>query len=221
MSAPAGDAMPEATRIIAVRHGETAWNADSRMQGQLDIPLNALGRLQAQRLARALADEPLDAIYASDLSRAFDTAQAVAALTGHRVIADTALRERAFGVFQGLTYTEIEQRWPEQGARWRARDVDFVPEGGESLRQLSVRSVEAAARLAAAHAGGTILLVAHGGVMDCLYRAAVRIELDLIRTWQLGNASINRLLYSAEGFSLVGWSDTRHLEDAVLDEAST
>lgn len=221
MSAPAGDAMPEATRIIAVRHGETAWNADSRMQGQLDIPLNALGRLQAQRLARALADEPLDAIYASDLSRAFDTAQAVAALTGQRVIADTALRERAFGVFQGLTYTEIEQRWPEQGARWRARDVDFVPEGGESLRQLSVRSVEAAARLAAAHAGGTILLVAHGGVMDCLYRAAVRIELDLIRTWQLGNASINRLLYSAEGFSLVGWSDTRHLEDAVLDEAST
>ena len=221
MSAPAGDAMPEATRIIAVRHGETAWNADSRMQGQLDIPLNALGRLQAQRLARALADEPLDAIYASDLSRAFDTAQAVAALTGHRVTADTALRERAFGVFQGLTYTEIEQRWPEQGARWRARDVDFVPEGGESLRQLSVRSVEAAARLAAAHAGGTILLVAHGGVMDCLYRAAVRIELDVIRTWQLGNASINRLLYSAEGFSLVGWSDTRHLEDAVLDEAST
>lgn len=221
MSAPAGDAMPEATRIIAVRHGETAWNADSRMQGQLDIPLNALGRLQAQRLARALADEPLDAIYASDLSRAFDTAHAVAALTGHRVIADTALRERAFGVFQGLTYAEIEQRWPEQGARWRARDVDFVPEGGESLRQLSVRSVEAAARLAAAHAGGTILLVAHGGVMDCLYRAAVRIELDLIRTWQLGNASINRLLYSAEGFSLVGWSDTRHLEDAVLDEAST
>ena len=221
MSAPAGDAMPEATRIIAVRHGETAWNADSRMQGQLDIPLNALGRLQAQRLARALADEPLDAIYASDLSRAFDTAQAVAALTGHRVTADTALRERAFGGFQGLTYTEIEQRWPEQGARWRARDVDFVPEGGESLRQLSVRSVEAAARLAAAHAGGTILLVAHGGVVDCLYRAAVRIELDLIRTWQLGNASINRLLYSAEGFSLVGWSDTRHLEDAVLDEAST
>lgn len=221
MSAPAGDAMPEATRIIAVRHGETAWNADSRMQGQLDIPLNALGRLQAQRLAQALADEPLDAIYASDLSRAFDTAQAVAALTGHRVIADTALRERAFGAFQGLTYTEIEQRWPEQGARWRARDVDFVPEGGESLRQLSARSVEAAARLAAAHAGGTILLVAHGGVMDCLYRAAVRIELDLIRTWQLGNASINRLLYSAEGFSLVGWSDMRHLEDAVLDEAST
>lgn len=221
MSAIPGDAMPEATRIIAVRHGETAWNTDSRMQGQLDIPLNALGRQQAQRLAQVLADEPLDAIYASDLSRAFDTAQAVAALTGHRVIADTALRERAFGAFQGLTYTEIEQRWPEQGARWRARDVDFVPEGGESLRQLSVRSVEAAARLAAAHAGGTILLVAHGGVMDCLYRAAVRIELDLIRTWQLGNASINRLLYSAEGFSLVGWSDTRHLEDAVLDEAST
>ena len=221
MSAALGDAMPETTRVIAVRHGETAWNADSRMQGQLDVPLNANGRWQAQRLARALAEEPLDAIYASDLSRAFDTAQAVAALTGHRVATDIALRERAFGAFQGLTYAEIEARWPEQGARWRARDVDFVPEGGESLRQLFARSVDAAARRAAAHAGGTVLLVAHGGVIDSLYRAATRIELDVIRTWQLGNASINRLLHSAEGFSLVGWSDTRHLEDEVLDEAST
>ncbi len=216
-----GGAVPEATRIIAVRHGETAWNADSRMQGHLDIPLNATGRWQAQRLAQALAGETLDAIYASDLSRAFDTAQAVAALSGHAVTADAGLRERAFGSFEGQTYTGIEVRWPEEGARWRARDVDFAPQGGESLRQFHARCVGAASRLAAAHPGGTVLLVAHGGVLDCLYRAATRIELDVIRTWQLGNASINRLLYSGEGFSLVGWSDTRHLEDAVLDEAST
>jgi len=213
--------MHKATRIIAVRHGETAWNADSRMQGQIDIALNATGRWQAQRLARALAEEPLDAIYASDLSRAFDTARAVAALTGHAVVADTGLRERAFGHFEGETYTGIETRWPEQGARWRARDVEFAPDGGESLREFHARSVDAAARLAAAHAGGTILLVAHGGVLDCLYRAATGIALDVIRTWQLGNASINRLLFSGQGFSLVGWSDTRHLEDAVIDEAST
>ncbi len=216
-----GHGVHEATRIIAVRHGETAWNADSRMQGQLDIPLNATGCWQAQRLARALADEPLDAIYASDLSRAFDTAQAVAALTGRPVVADAGLRERAFGHFQGETYTGIEARWPADGARWRGRDVDFAPAGGESLRQFHARCVDTATRLAAAHAGGSILLVAHGGVLDCLYRAATGIALDVIRTWQLGNASINRLLYSAQGFTLVGWSDTRHLEDAVMDEAST
>lgn len=213
--------MHEATRIIAVRHGETAWNADSRMQGQIDIPLNATGRWQAQRLARALADEPLDAIYASDLSRAFDTAQTVAALTGNTVVADIGLRERAFGHFEGEIYTGIETRWPEQAARWRARDVEFAPDGGESLREFHARTVDAAARLAAAHAGGTVLLVAHGGVLDCLYRAATGIALDVIRTWQLGNASINRLLFSGQRLSLVGWSDTRHLEDVAIDEAST
>jgi probable phosphoglycerate mutase len=75
------------------------------------------------------------------------------------------------------------------------------------------------ARLAAAHPGQTIAVVAHGGVMDCLYRAAARLELDAPRSWQLGNASINRLLYTPQGFTLVGWSDTYHLEEVSLDES--
>ena len=208
------------TRIIAIRHGETAWNVDTRIQGQLDIPLNDTGRWQAHRLALAVADEGIAAIYSSDLLRAFETAQAVASGSGRPIVTDIGLRERGFGVFEGFTFKEIEARWPAQSERWRKRDPDFAPEGGEVLRDFFARSVEAATRLAAAHPGETIALVAHGGVMDCLYRAALRIDLQAPRTWQLGNASINRLLCTDAGLTLVGWNDTYHLEDASLDEST-
>ena len=208
------------TRIIAIRHGETAWNVDTRIQGQLDVPLNDTGRWQARRLGRAVADEPIAAIYSSDLKRAFETAQAVAAASGRPVTTDTGLRERHFGAFEGHTWKEIEQRWPEESERWRKRDLDFAPAGGETLRRFYARSVDTATRLAAAHPGQTIAFVAHGGVMDCLYRAASRIDLQAPRSWQLGNASINRLLYTPEGFALIGWSDTFHLDDDTLDESA-
>jgi len=208
------------TRILAIRHGETAWNVDTRIQGQLDVALNETGRWQAQRLAGALADEGIHAIYASDLRRAHETAQAVAEHGGHAIVADPGLRERAFGAFEGFTWAEIERRWPDDSERWRRRELDFAPAGGESLRQFYARCVETVTRLAAAHLGQTIAVVAHGGVMDCLYRAASRIGLDAPRSWQLGNASINRLLYTPGGFTLVGWSDTFHLDDAALDESA-
>jgi len=206
------------TRVIAIRHGETAWNVDTRIQGQLDIPLNDTGRWQARRMAQALAHEPLQAIYASDLGRAHQTASALAEVAGLPVHADIGLRERGFGIFQGLTFKEIEQRWPHESERWRKRDPEFGPEGGETLSAFYARSITTAERLAAAHPGETIALVAHGGVMDCLYRAASRIDLRAPRTWQLGNASINRLLYTGSGFTLIGWSDTQHLDAAALDE---
>jgi 2,3-bisphosphoglycerate-dependent phosphoglycerate mutase len=212
--------METPTRVLAIRHGETAWNADSRIQGQLDIPLNATGLWQAGRLRAALADEGIAAVYSSDLMRAFQTAQPVSEAAGVPVVTDTGLRERGFGEFQGHTFTEIEARWPEQSLRWRKRDPEFGPEGGETLRGFFERVVATATRLAAAHPGETIALVAHGGVMDCLYRAATRIDLQAPRSWQLGNASINRLLFTPGGFSLIGWSDTLHLDVAARDEIS-
>jgi probable phosphoglycerate mutase len=213
--------MEQATRILAIRHGETAWNVDTRIQGQLDIPLNETGRWQAERLARAVADEGVSAIYSSDLLRAYQTAQAIAQATGLPVSTEAALRERGFGDFQGQTYKEIEAKWPEAAQRWRKRDPDFSPgHSGESLRVFFERCVTVATRLAAAHPGETIALVAHGGVMDCLYRAASRLGLQAARSWQLGNASINRLLYTPGGFTLVGWSDTSHLDDGSLDESN-
>jgi len=209
----------EVTRILAVRHGETAWNVDRRLQGQIDISLNAVGQEQARRLAEALADEDLDAIVCSDLVRARDTAQAVSDRTGLALSTDAGLRERHFGIFQGHTYDEVERLWPEESARWRRREPDFGAEDGETLQGFYDRCVATASRLAEAHPGRTLLLVTHGGVLDCLYRAASRVELNAPRTWELANTGVNRLLYTPQGFTLVGWGDTQHLnDDAALDE---
>ena len=212
--------MQEPTRIIAIRHGETSWNVDTRIQGHLDIPLSANGRWQAERLAEALMGEPLKAIYASDLTRAWETAQYVGQAQGLKVVSETGLRERGFGDFEGKTFAEIETLLPDQSLRWRKRDPEFSPTGGESLVALRVRVMEAAERLAAQHPGEQIALVGHGGVMDVLYRAATRLDIQAPRTWALGNAAINRLLWTPEGFTLVGWADTQHLDDDVLDETA-
>ena len=212
--------MREPTRIIAIRHGETAWNVDTRIQGHLDIPLSATGRWQAERLAEALRDEPFKAVYASDLTRAWETAQYVGRAQGLQVIKEAGLRERGFGDFEGKTFAEIEALLPEQSMRWRKRDPHFYPPGGESLVVMRARVMEAAERLAAQHPGEQIALVGHGGVMDVLYRAATRLDIQAPRTWALGNAAINRLLWTPEGFTLIGWADTQHLDDDVLDEAA-
>lgn len=203
--------MTEATRIIAIRHGETTWNVDARIQGHLDIPLNDTGHGQARRMAQALVDEPITAIYASDLSRARETAQYLGRVVGVEVIRERGLRERCFGEFEGKTFAEIEALLPEQSLRWRKRDPEFAPPGGESLLDLRRRVVSTAERLAAEHPGELIALVGHGGVMDILYRAATRLDIQAPRTWALDNTAINRLLWSPEGFTLVGWADTRHL----------
>ncbi len=216
--------MTSATRIIAVRHGETAWNVDTRIQGQLDIGLNPRGQWQAEQLGRALADEPITRIYSSDLSRAHTTAQAIARYqpqgSGQAVHPHSGLRERAFGIFEGQTYADIEARWPEDSRRWRQREPDFAPPGGETPVQVRERVQHTVNALAQHHLGELIVLVAHGGVLDMLYRIATQQDVRAPRTWELGNAAINRLLWTPEALTLVGWADTRHLDDAVLDEKS-
>lgn len=204
--------MSEATRILAIRHGQTAWNADARIQGHTDIALDAQGRWQAERVAQVLADDELQAVYSSDLGRARQTAAPLAARQGLALQVDTGLRERAFGEFEGLSFAQIEQRWPEQAAAWRRRDPDFGARGGEVLRDFRERVVAAVHRLARRHAGQSIALVTHGGVLDLLYREAARVALDAPRSWQLANAGINRLLHSDQGLVLVGWGDVGHLE---------
>lgn len=212
----------DATRIIAIRHGETAWNRDTRIQGHLDIPLNATGERQAQRLALALATrEPIDAIYSSDLSRARQTAQAIAERLRQTLVTTPGLRERSFGTFQGRTFAEIETESPDDALRWRKRDPAWVPPGGgESLLQLQTRVLNTLNELAGRHTGQQIVLVAHGGVMDLLYRAATGQDLRAPRTWQLGNTAVNRLLWTSQSLTLVGWADTQHLQDETLDEGT-
>jgi probable phosphoglycerate mutase len=202
----------EATRLVVLRHGETAWNANQRIQGQVDEPLNEHGRWQAERLGTALQGEGLTRIYSSDLVRARATAEAVALAIGlAEVRTEAALRERSFGSFEGLTYAEIERRWPDDVRRWRAREPGFGPGGGEGPEVFFARCVPCAAAIAARHPGETVALVAHGGVLDCLYRAATGVDLRAPRSWRLGNASINRMLWNGEGFVLVGWNDDAHL----------
>jgi probable phosphoglycerate mutase len=214
--------MSEPTRILAIRHGETAWNVDTRLQGHLDIPLNDVGLRQAQHLAQALAQRDLiDAIYASDLSRAHTTAQTIAKAVGLSVNTHVGLRERHFGAFQGRTFAEVEVELPEHAWHWRKRTPDWVPpEGGESLHTLHERIVNTVNVVAARHPGQQIVMVAHGGVLDILYRAATRLDLQAPRTWALTNTAVNRLLWSPQGLSLVGWGDTSHLDALGQDESS-
>jgi 2,3-bisphosphoglycerate-dependent phosphoglycerate mutase len=206
--------MQEATRMVLLRHGQTAWNAEQRIQGQLDVPLNALGEWQAQRLADGLAHEDINAMYSSDLVRTQQTAAPLALRCGLSVGLDAGLRERGFGSFEGQTYQQIEARSPEHVQRWRQRDVHYQPGGGEDLLGFNERCLNTVLKLAAAHAGQSIVIVTHGGVLDCVYRAALGLALTAPRSWQIDNAVINRFLWTPQGLSLVGWNDSAHLDGA-------
>ena len=214
----------QATRILAIRHGETAWNVDTRIQGQLDIALNDTGVWQAQRVGQALRDEDIHTIYSSDLERAFRTAQAIAQATTRAqpvpLIPTAALRERHFGHLQGHTWAAIETNWSADAKLWRTRDPHWSPVGGESLLVLRERIARCVDALASQHLGEQIVLVAHGGVMDVLYRLATQQDIQAPRTWHLGNAAINRLLWTPQGLSLVGWGDVSHFESTSRDESS-
>jgi len=223
----------ESTRILAIRHGETAWNVDTRIQGQLNIGLNDTGLWQAQQVGKALAQEPIAAIYSSDLDRAFTTATAIAqsnhsliSRTGDTAIVqpDMGLRERHFGHFEGMTWAEIEEKWPTDAKLWRSRDPHWSPQGGESLVILNERIAQCVHAIASQHLGEQIVLVAHGGVLDVLYRLATGQDTQAPRTWHLGNAAINRLLWTPEGLGLVGWGDVAHLQEeqhASRDETTS
>jgi 2,3-bisphosphoglycerate-dependent phosphoglycerate mutase len=212
----------DATRIIAIRHGETSWNADSRIQGQRDVGLNDTGRWQARRVGEVLATEEITAVYSSDLGRAHQTAQHISEATGIPVVADEGLRERSFGIFEGKTFDEIHEHFPDHAQNWRKRIPDWQPpEGGESLLELRERVRKTMIELAARHPGEQIVVVAHGGVLDTLYRIATGQEVNSPRTWELPNGAINRLLWTPQGFTLVGWSDTQHLDQDAADDVAT
>jgi len=209
------------TEILLIRHGETAWNAERRLQGQLDIPLNEEGKRQAAALARALTAEPVDAIISSDLRRARSTAQAVAEACGLPLQTDPSLRERCFGAFEGLLYAEMEARYPEAYAQWRARDPHArYPDGerrAETFAEFYQRSVAAVSGIANVYRDKRVVIVSHGGVLDCVYRAAHAMPITAPRNFDVLNATINRLSWNGETLQVLRWSDSGHLL-ASLDE---
>ena len=216
MSAPSGDG-PH-TELVLIRHGVTAWNRARRFQGQIDVPLNEVGQSQAERTGRRLADWPLGAVYTSDLVRARQTAEPIAARRGLAMRVDARLRERHYGDFEGRTSDEIERDEADAWRRWRERDPDFaLPGGGESLRVLHTRVASVLRELASRHPGETVVAVTHGGVLDIAYRLATGLPLEAPRSHDLLNASLNRVAWDGGAFSLVAWADVAHLDGALDD----
>ena len=162
-SAAGGPAAP-AVSLLLIRHGETEWNAAARIQGFRDIALSPRGQQQAQHLAQALAGEPIEAVYTSELGRAIETARPLAQRLGLDLRVDMRLRERGFGIFEGHTYEEAEARWPNEYAIWKRREPGYaLPEGGESYLAGRERVFAFLQDIARLHEGSTIAVVTHGG----------------------------------------------------------
>jgi probable phosphoglycerate mutase len=202
----------EKTEICLIRHGETAWNAELRIQGHRDLPLNETGVLQAEALARRLAERHFDAIYASDLVRARQTAEPLARTRKLPVRIDAALRERNFGSWEGKTREELLSIDAAMVEALAARRPDDFPPGGESLRQHLTRVLSCLSRLASRHAGETIAVVTHGGTLDLVYRHVHGVPIERPRDFPLPNASINWLSVSDDRWRLTSWGDTAHLD---------
>ena len=203
--------MVRGTIFIVVRHGETRWNVEMRIQGQGDSPLTETGIAQARAIAERLGAERIDAIVSSDLGRAMSTARHIGERLGLEVVADARLRERAFGAGEGMTYTEIDQVYPGAFARIREVDPDFVIPGGESRRQFHERVRAAFDDLASRHAGRTVVVVSHGGVLATFFRHVHGIAIHEPRAIPITNAAYNMLRHDAAGWHVERWDDAGHL----------
>jgi len=207
------------TRFCLVRHGETDWNAERRLQGHTDITLNARGLVQAKQMAYALKTIPLqfDVLYTSDLKRAQQTAQAIEVLYETTAITHSALRERHLGALQGLTTDEAPQREVELWKDHISRDIHQDLRGGESILQFAQRIQIALEEIREQHTGKTILLVSHGGTLDMMYRVASNQALDTEKSVSVPNASLNWISHDGAVWKVDAWADTSHLEDLALD----
>ncbi|MGC9348847.1 MAG: alpha-ribazole phosphatase [Anaerolineae bacterium] len=200
-------------RLLLVRHGETAWNASRRYQGQMDVPLNEVGRRQAAAVADRLTAEPVQAIYASDLDRAWETALVIARPHGLTAISDPRLRELDFGDWQGLTYAQIAEQAPEALAVWNEDRVGRKPPGGESLGMMAERAGEVIEEIQSAHDDGTVVLVSHGGTIRIIL--CLLLEHPLAAYWQfeVDNTAVSEIEWRRLGPVVVRWNDAHHLSD--------
>lgn len=208
------------TRICFVRHGETNWNAERRMQGHIDIPLNANGISQAERLANALirVKHSFDVIYSSDLERALHTANAMARALSLDVQITPRLRERNVGKLQGLLLAEAPVLLPEIWQRHIARELDHDLGGGESIRTFHQRMQDILELFLNEHRGQSVLAVSHGGSLDMIYRIVTQQALDAERVAVVPNTSLNWITHDGSTWSVECWADTSHLSESALDD---
>jgi 2,3-bisphosphoglycerate-dependent phosphoglycerate mutase len=199
------------TRLILIRHGETVWNREHRMQGHSDSPLSETGLEQARLLGQRMTSFDFSALYCSDSGRAHHTARIVAAATGHQLKVEPRLRERHFGVFEGLTGPEMQAQHPEAYERFKSRDPEYVVPGGESARAFRNRAFACLMEIAKRHADELVVVVTHGLVCDIAYREAKGIDLMARRDFDLVNAGINRFRIDGAKWHAEVWGDASHL----------
>jgi broad specificity phosphatase PhoE len=195
-------------KLVCVRHGETLHNAEGRIQGQSDSQLSPLGRLQCTAVAAALAGQKFDAVIASPLSRARETAECIAEQLALAVEFDPRLMEIHAGVFQGLCWHEIDAHFPDDAVRWRSHDVDYCIPAGESRRDLMRRAEEAFFEIRE-RGYGAALIVAHGGSLSAAFKALLGIPPER-SPFALANASISTVLWEKD-FKLISLNETGHL----------
>ena len=200
------------TTILVIRHGETEWNKNGIFQGQLDSPLSSVGLKQAKAVAAALEEEQVDFIYSSDLGRAMSTAKIIADPHNIEVIPDPRLRERHLGVFQGLDKKSIDEKYPEELERYKSGDPDHIILKGESSRQRYQRSTSRFLQLAEEHAGSSLILVTHGGVLRGILEMVLELPQNGLRHFSLLNASIARFSYVRGHWMMDSWGETCHLK---------
>lgn len=196
------------THLVLVRHGTTDWNDQGRFQGHSDPPLNAVGRALAERLAQRLAEQSFDAVYSSDLARAYQTAQIIAPQM--RIYTDPNLREINFGVFEGLTYDQIASRYPAELAAWEA-DRDHAPPDGETLSVFAVRINRFIEHVCAVHPKGSLLVVAHGGTLRVLLCLALGLSPSAQWRLRVDTLSVSEIHFYPQGAILSRLNDTGHL----------
>ena len=209
------------TEFIVVRHGETIWNTQKRLQGHQDSPLTPLGLQQADAVAERLTTEKFDALYSSDLPRAIRTAETIAKRIAHTILPDPRLRERNYGLFEGLTTVEIAERFPKDYQRFLARERDYQIPSGESLADKYRRVIACIEDLASRHPEQRVIIVTHGGVLSDLLRWALDIPMDRPLHFKLYNASLNTF-FSEDGRWLLGtWGEIGHLRHIISAKAGT
>lgn len=204
-----------ATEIVLIRHGQTDLNREYRFQGQIDVPLNALGLEQARRAGARLAREPIDALYCSDLIRTRQTAAPGAELLALEPVPLASLREQHFGVVEGMLVEDVREQHPTLHAQWSRHDPDYALPGGESVRRFYERAVAAVYGLAREHAGQSLAVVTHGGVLDMIWRAAQALPLHGPRDCVIPNVGFNRIRVREDGIEIVDWADNAHVADLL------
>lgn len=199
------------TRLIVVRHGQTLWNLERKYQGHSDIALSDKGIRQAEAVAKRLAEEKINAVYASDLSRAFKTAECIAAKHNLTVNIVPALREIKFGDWEGLTYEQISAQWPGLlGKLWTTPDELQIP-GGESFQQLKERAYGAIEKIVAEHPDQTVVVVAHGGTIGTILCAMLDIHLNHVWNIRQDNTAVNIIEYYEGRPTITLLNCVRHL----------